>query len=241
MDDCFDFFLLEVLETLESIERRSIFIPEHRSNDLDELDEDDFRRRYRFYKGTIETLVELLRTKLDSATGRNHALTAAEKVLAAVRFFAFVVRWPGSTHDSTVFDHSYLRAHLETEVPSSYHLLGDSGYPLRSYLMTPFLNPVGAGQVRYNAAHARARNVIERQYGVWKKRFSCIDTPFRCSLETAQTVIVATAVLHNFALSLGDYEDEDSLSLQQDETMVNHSQEHGRVAKRNAIVAIFFN
>ncbi|GFY71433.1 retrovirus-related Pol polyprotein from transposon opus [Trichonephila inaurata madagascariensis] len=70
-----------------------------------------------------------------------------------------VVRWPGSTHDSTVFDHSYLRAHLETEVPSSYHLLGDSGYHLRSYLMTPFLNPVGAGQVRYNAAHARARNV----------------------------------------------------------------------------------
>ncbi|GFQ94598.1 hypothetical protein TNCT_353451, partial [Trichonephila clavata] len=40
-------------------------------------------------EGTIETLVELLRTKLDSATGRNHALTAAEKVLAAVRFFAF--------------------------------------------------------------------------------------------------------------------------------------------------------
>ncbi|GFW07630.1 putative nuclease HARBI1 [Trichonephila clavipes] len=311
----------------------------------DELDEDDFRRRYRFYKGTIETLVKLLRTKLDPATGRNHALTAAEKVMAVVRFFAFgnrqinvgdlhsisqsspsrvitdvaralaelrpqyiylpqtedermqdftefgfpgiygaldcslikilspggsladtfrcrkgffalnvqtvsdpnlsirniVVRWPGSTHDSTVFDHSYLMAHVETEVPSSYHLLGDSGYPLRSYPMTPFLNPVGAGQVRYNAAHARARNVVERQYGVWKKRFSCIDTPFRCSLETAQTVIVATAVLHNLALSLGDDEDEDSRPLQQDDTMVNHSQEHGGIAKRNAIVANFFN
>ncbi|GFT42081.1 putative nuclease HARBI1 [Trichonephila clavipes] len=315
MDDHFDYFLLEDLETLESIERRSVFIPEHRNNDLDELDEDDFRRRYRFYKGTIETLVKLLRTKLDPAAGRNHALTAAEKVLAAVRFFAFgnrqinvgdlhsisqpstsraitgvaralaelrpqyiylpqtedermqqrhlgavkdffalnvqtvsdpnlsirniVVRWPGSTHDSTVFDHSYLRAHVETEIPSSYHLLGDSGYPLLSYLMTPFLNPVGAGQ--YNAAHARARNVVERQYGVWKKRFSCIDTPFRCSLETAQTVIVATSVLHNLALSLGDYEDEDSRLLQQDDTMVNHSQEHGGIAKRNAIVANFFN
>ncbi|GFS55668.1 transposable element Tc1 transposase [Trichonephila clavipes] len=53
----------------------------------DELDEDDFRRRYRFYKDNIETLVKLLRTKLYSATGRNHALTAAENVLAAVRFF----------------------------------------------------------------------------------------------------------------------------------------------------------
>ncbi|GFV44542.1 nuclease HARBI1 [Trichonephila clavipes] len=92
-----------------------------------------------------------------------------------------------------------------------------------------------------SAAHARARNVVERQYGVWKKRFSCNDTPFRCSLETAQTVIVATALLHYFALSLGDYEDEYSLPLQQDDTMVNHSQEHGGIAKRNAIVANFFN
>ncbi|GFV21166.1 putative nuclease HARBI1 [Trichonephila clavipes] len=286
MDDRFDSFLLEDLETLESIERGSVFIPEHRNNDLDEVD-DDFRHKYRFYKGTIETLVKLLRTKLNSVTGRNHALTAAEKVLAAVRFFLrsvivklmwisqifyrefgfpgiygaldcslikilnlggssaetfryrkgffalnvqtvsdpnlsvrnIVVRWPGSTHDCTVFDHSYLGAHVETEIPSSYHLLGDSGYPLRSYLMTPFLNPVGAGQLR----------------------FSCIDTPFRCSLETAQTVIVATAVLHNLAHSLGDYEDEDSLPLQQDDTMVNHSQGHGGIAKMNAIVANFFN
>ncbi|GFV22593.1 hypothetical protein TNCV_2077851 [Trichonephila clavipes] len=86
-------------------------------------------------------------------------------------------------------------------------------------------------ECRYNAAHARARNVVERQYGVWKKRFSCIDTPFRCSLETAQTVIDATAMLHNLALSLGDYEDEDSRLLQQDDTMVNHSQEECNCCK----------
>lgn len=59
-----------------------------------------------------------------------------------------VVRWPGSTHDSTIFDHSYLRAHLEVDVPKKYAVLGDSGYPLRSYLMTPFLNPANANQTR---------------------------------------------------------------------------------------------
>ncbi|GFX93156.1 putative nuclease HARBI1 [Trichonephila clavipes] len=144
-----------------------------------------------------------------------------------------VLRWPGRTHGSTVFDHFYLRAHVEKEVPSSYHLLGDSGYPLQSYLMTLFLNPVGAGQLTH-----RARNVVET---IWcmEKRFSCIDTPFRCSLKTAQTVIVATAVLHNHALSLGDYEDEDSRPLQQDDTMVNHNQDHGGIAKRKANVANF--
>ncbi|GFX97305.1 putative nuclease HARBI1 [Trichonephila clavipes] len=244
MDDHFDSFLLEDLETLESIERRSVFIPEQ--HDLDEMDEDDFRRRYRFYKDTTETLISQkfyrefgfpgIYGTLDCSLIKilNPGGSLAETFRCRKGFFALnvqtvsdpnlsirniVVRWTGSTHDSTVFDHSYLKAHVETEVPSSYHLLGDSGYPLRSYLMTPFLNPVGAGQVR----------------------FSCIDTPFRCSLETAQTVIVATAVLHNLALSLGDYEDEDSRPLQQDDTMVNHSQEHGGIAKRNAIVANFFN
>ncbi|GFT91902.1 hypothetical protein TNCV_1875731 [Trichonephila clavipes] len=34
------------IRNFESIERRSVFIPEHRNNDLDELDEDDFRRRF---------------------------------------------------------------------------------------------------------------------------------------------------------------------------------------------------
>ncbi|GFQ80673.1 hypothetical protein TNCT_368661 [Trichonephila clavata] len=82
-------FLLEDVEALENIERRSVFIAEHRNNDLDELDEVDFHQRYRFYKGTIEMLVELLRGKLNSAAGRNHAMTAAEKVSAAVRSFAF--------------------------------------------------------------------------------------------------------------------------------------------------------
>ncbi|GFT73879.1 DDE Tnp4 domain-containing protein [Trichonephila clavipes] len=166
-------------------------------------------------KSMTEAMLALLR--VESVAGSCTLITINGDFMCRKGFFALnvqtvsdpnlsirniVVRWPGSTHDSTVFDHSYLRAHVETEVPSSYHLLGDSGYPLRSYLMTPFLNPVGAGQ-------------------------------------TAQTVMVATAVLHNLALSLGD--DEDSHPLQQDDTMVNHSQEHGGIAKRNAIVANFFD
>ncbi|GFR14643.1 nuclease HARBI1 [Trichonephila clavata] len=203
MDDCFDFFLLEDLETLE---RRSIFIPEHRNNDLNKLDEDDFRRRYRFYKGTIETLVELRCTKLDSATSRNHALTAAEKVLAAIRFFAFGNRQinVGDLHSISQPSTSraitdVARAFAELR-PQYIYLPQTEDQRMQDFSKS---NDIAT---KYNAAHARARNVIERQYGVWKKRFSCIDTPFRCSLETAQTAIVATAVLHNLALSLGDYD-----------------------------------
>ncbi|GBM50001.1 hypothetical protein AVEN_113061-1, partial [Araneus ventricosus] len=60
---------------------------------------------------------------------------------ASLRIRDIVACWPGSTHDSTVFDNSHLRAVLENEVPPEYHLVGDNGYACRSYLLTPFLDP----------------------------------------------------------------------------------------------------
>lgn len=52
-----------------------------------------------------------------------------------------VARWPGYVHDSTIFQRCERRMFFETgRVPRGL-LVGDSGYPLKRYLMTPFLNP----------------------------------------------------------------------------------------------------
>ncbi len=51
-----------------------------------------------------------------------------------------VARWPGSTHDSRIFDNSHLCALLEIHAFQG-HLVGDNGYPCRAYLLTPILNP----------------------------------------------------------------------------------------------------
>lgn len=56
-----------------------------------------------------------------------------------------VARWPGSVHDSTVFDNSRIRALLETS-PRDGYLVGDGGYPCRNYLLTPVVNPVTSQQ-----------------------------------------------------------------------------------------------
>ena len=60
--------------------------------------------------------------------------------------------------------------------------------------MTPILKPKNAGEVRYNTAHRRTGCVIERCFGLLKRRFPCLH------LELRTVIIVATAVLNNFAL-----------------------------------------
>ena len=48
---------------------------------------------------------------------------------------------------------------------------GDSGYPLKEWLMTPINNPRNRHEENYNRSHCRTRNVVERAFGVFKARF----------------------------------------------------------------------
>ncbi|CAG4981926.1 unnamed protein product [Colias eurytheme] len=108
-----------------------------------------------------------------------------------------VARWPGSTHDATIFNNSVLRAQCDAGLFGNRWMLGDSAYPNRSHLLKPVLNPVNEAEKRYNEAHIRTRNTIERTFGVWKRRFPVVTLTLRLSLTKAQAVIIATAVLHN--------------------------------------------
>ncbi|CAH2101959.1 unnamed protein product [Euphydryas editha] len=116
---------------------------------------------------------------------------------ANLQFMNVVARWPGSTHDATIFNNSELRAQCESGVYGNRWLLGDSAYPCKSYLLTPLLNTQCNNDVNYNRAHIRTRNTIERCFGVWKRRFPVLSLKIRLSMETTQAVVVATSVLHN--------------------------------------------
>lgn len=110
-----------------------------------------------------------------------------------------VARWPGSTHNSRIFENSNIAEKLRDGVLFGI-LLSDSGYACRAYLLTPILKPKNAGEVRYNTAHRRTRCVIERCFGLLKRRFPCLHLGLRTALPNILVIIVATAVLHNFAL-----------------------------------------
>ena len=112
---------------------------------------------------------------------------------------SIVCHWPGSTHDSRVFENNLMDGLL----------LGDGGYPCRHYLMTPVNNPVTAKQRNYNKAHIATRGKVERMFGVWKQRFHCLHIPLRMHLENSLAVIVSTLCLHNFAINNGDIIEEE--------------------------------
>jgi len=53
--------------------------------------------------------------------------------------------------------------------------------------------------------------VVERTFGVWKRRFPCLSKGLATKLETSPAIVVACAVLHNLARKYDDElpEDED--------------------------------
>lgn len=116
---------------------------------------------------------------------------------ANLRIIDVVSRWPGSTHDSQIFRNSAIYARFETEQMNDGLLLGDSGYPVKKYLITPLLNPRNQVEQLFNESQIRTRNVVERCFGVWKRRFPNLSLGMRVKLTTVQDIIVATAVLQN--------------------------------------------
>ncbi|XP_057654873.1 LOW QUALITY PROTEIN: putative nuclease HARBI1 [Diorhabda carinulata] len=115
-----------------------------------------------------------------------------------------VARWPGSVHDATIFNNSSILARLENQEFGNGIILGDSGYALRPFLLTPLLNPVNQAEQRYNESLIRTRNCIERLFGCWKRRFPVLAYGMRCHTDNVMAIIVATAVLHNICRRMGE-------------------------------------
>lgn len=78
---------IEDSEVIEYLQRRQRRACPDRVTDLDCLDEAEFKSRYRLNKKTVESLIQMLGDRL-SHSERNFALSSAEKICLALRFFA---------------------------------------------------------------------------------------------------------------------------------------------------------
>ncbi|XP_054709081.1 putative nuclease HARBI1 [Uloborus diversus] len=137
------------------------------------------------------------------------AITTEKKVCDAnLKILNVNAKYAGATHDSFIWRRCTLRDKLQDALANDGNswLLGDSGYPLEPWLMTPVAEPVtNPEDVVYNKKHAQTRNPIERCFGVLKARFRCIlkDRVLHYHPVAAARIVNACAVLHNICIEHG--------------------------------------
>lgn len=78
--------------------------------------------------------------------------------------------------------------------------LADSGYAQSQFVYTPHPNPITNARKKYNYAHVRTRNVVERVNGLLKSRFRCLCRKLGTATITSSNIIVACVVLHNICI-----------------------------------------
>ena len=152
-------------------------------------------------------------------------------------------RWPGRAHDARIWNKSPLKEILgelmdvgNLRIDDTFHIIGDSAYPMSNYLMTPYKQrglKLNDHQKKFNTHLASKRAVIERAFALLGLRFPRVTLlPFRSNKKRIQCV-VACCVLHNWCL-IEDDDDESAFdSIGEDlQTDVN-TEDPGHASQRN--------
>ena len=121
------------------------------------------------------------------------------------------IGWPGSVHDARVLANSLLYSKassgeilqgnsitiLGREIP--VFLVGDSAYPLLTWLMKPFPynTTLSDAQKSFNYRLSRARIVSENAFGRLKARWRRLLKQNDMSISNVPHVIMACCILHN--------------------------------------------
>jgi len=86
---------------------------------------------------------------------------------------------PGRRHDAFMLAESNILARLETQQHirggHGYHLYGDSGYPIREVLISPYRGNLSAAQQEFNSAMSKVRVSVEWGFGKMLQLFAFLD------------------------------------------------------------------
>ena len=157
-------------------------------------------------------------------------------------FTNIVAKWPGCTHDSHIFKSSEVGRHLIGTSLDDGILLGDSGYACAPYLMTPYPNPATASEEHYNRAHKVTRCLIERTFGLLKRRFHVVHSEIRMAPDRVCTIIVACSVLHNIAIYFREPDLDDASESDRNLADIQdhyHGSESGQAVRRHITNSFF--
>lgn len=123
-------------------------------------------------------------------------------------FTSIFFGWPGRSHDAYVFRQSSLGQNLENgsiQLPLDVHIVGDSAYPLHTYLLIPFKDNgnLTREQKNYNYRLSSSRVIIEQAFGLLVKKFKILNHLHFRNYEKNKYIVTACVILHNFILLQG--------------------------------------
>ena len=129
---------------------------------------------------------------------------------ARCRFTYIFVDTAASTHDATAFTlSSFSKRWAEQAGRTLWWIAADEAYPATENVITPWpgrnLDPFkDAFNFYFSGGN---RNIIERAFGIFVKRFGIFRRAMEMGLKTVPKVVLTCAILHNFLISYsrGDF------------------------------------
>ncbi|XP_019431499.1 PREDICTED: putative nuclease HARBI1 [Lupinus angustifolius] len=252
-----------VLLSIIELEERYLKQPDGRRIPIEILGSNRFNPFFKDCVGAIDcTHVRVKVPLFEAPKYRGRKDFPTQNVLVACSFdlrFTYVLHgWESTTSDSRVLKDALRRTN------SKFYLL-DAGFMLRKGLITPYRstryhlkefsarNPPRTPQELFNNLHSSLRNVVERAFGVLKKKFPIIasGTESNYGIKTQSRIIIACCILHNYLVGLDPVEDKELLAevdveiycesvAQYDGALTNdNDEEHTRLGEnlRNSIAA----
>lgn len=97
---------------------------------------------------------------------------------------------------------------------------------------------------RYNEIQSRTRMVVERTFGIWKRRFPCLSRGLSLKLLTCTGVVSACAVLHNLSLQFKDViPEEPNIAIENNEELpyneLHWQPGDGHIIRQNLVRQLF--
>ena len=92
----------------------------------------------------------------------------------------------------------------KTRIQIPFFFIGDSGFPLRKYMMTPFARCrriLRTTEKIYNYRISRCRRQIESAFGILAKKWRILQTSLNFHPEKTKIVVMALLCLHNYILT----------------------------------------
>ncbi|XP_020782813.1 putative nuclease HARBI1 [Boleophthalmus pectinirostris] len=166
--------------------------------------------------GVVDCTHVVLRAPIDNAAEyinneRTHSINVQIICDASCKITQVYANFPATTPDATILEKSEIPSMFEKEPAPEGWLLGDTAYPLKTWLIPPFGRPKTKPELLFNIWHLEAFSAMDKTVGMLKKRFRCLDKPsgIQYSPQKVGMFFVASCVLHNMALRHGCLEDVD--------------------------------